>query len=521
MLVCVALPGLCQTPAAVTTYHNDTSRTGLNNSETTLTWSNVTANSFGLLFSYNVDGQVYAQPLYVPGLTINGAIHNVVFVATENNSVYAFDADDNGADGGLLWQANFNIGPPGVKVTPMPSDDLQCYDITPMNGITGTPVIDLASKTLYVVVKTKEVLQTGTKYVHRLHALDLLNGQEKFGGPATFQGTVAGSCGNSDGNGNIVFSAYQSNQRAGLALVNGTIYTAFASHCDINPYNGWLMAHSASTLQQTALLNTSPDGTIGDCRSGIWQSGAAPAADSSSNLFVATGNGTFNASRGGKSYGDSMLKLAGDGLTVGDYFTPATQAQLDGADLDLGAGGALLLPDQPGSNPHLLVVAGKTGTIFVLNRDNLGKGGLTGAVQQIPNAVGSQTSPFPMPAYVNQAIYFGGSSDTIKGFKLTSSGKLNPIPFAQGGTHFGDTGAGVSASSDPEGNNAIVWTLDGGNNPAVLHAYKATDLSELYNSNQAPSRDNPGPGTKFSVPTVSGGKVFVGTAGALAVYGNF
>ncbi|PWU07822.1 MAG: pyrrolo-quinoline quinone [Terriglobia bacterium] len=511
-----------QTPVPVPTYHNNNSRTGLNNGETTLTWNNVNVNSFRLLFTYPVDAQVYAQPLYVPGLNINGVTHNVVFAATENNSVYAFDADSNaGANGGLLWHVSFNVGPAGVTVTPVASSDIGCSDISPIYGITGTPVIDIASQTLYVVAKTKEVSQSGVTYAQRLHALSLTDGQEKFGGPGGIQGSVPGACGNADGHGNIIVDPLLQNQRAGLLLSSGTLYVAFASHCDINPYNGWMLAYSPTTLQQTGILSTSPDGTNRDCRGGIWQAGAGPATDAAGNIYFLTGNGTFNAANGGHSYGDSFVKLnPAPALTVNDYFTPVNQSNMDSADLDLGAGGALVLPDQTGPNPHLVVGTGKTGTIYLVNRDNMGKSGIGGAVQQIPGAVGSRFEPFPMPAYVNQAVYFAGANDNVKGFQL-NNGKLTPRPFATSAQGVGFEGAGLSTSSDPSGNNAIVWALDGNGSPAIVHAYKATDLTELYNSNQAGTRDNPGPGVKFSVPTVSGGKVYVGTANTLAVYGNF
>jgi len=522
ILLFSAVSALAQTASPVLMYHNDTSRTGLNASENTLNWANVNVNSFKKLFSYSVDGYIYAQPLYVPALTINGATHNVVFVATENNSVYAFDADNSGSGGGLLWQANFNHGAAGVTVTPVPSSDVSCGDLTPIIGITSTPVIDASSQTIYVDVKTKEVSSSATNYYHRLHALSLLTGQEKFGGPVPVQATVAGSCGNTDGQGHITFNPLIQHQRAALLLSGGNVYLGFASHCDLGAYNGWLFAYNAGSLAQTSAYNTSPDGVAGDCRAGIWQSGAGPAADASGNIYANTGNGTFNVASGGHSYGDSVVKFAPGGASIADYFTPFYQASLDNADLDLGAGGPLLLPDQPGRNPHLLVAAGKASDIYLVNRDNMGEYHKVGDqdVEEIPGAFGSTpTAPYPMPAYVSQAVYFAAPNNAVKEFAL-ANGRLGKTPAASSAAVLGEFGAGLSTSTDSTGANAIVWALEY-QSTSVLHAFKATDMTELYNSNQSGSRDTPGAGVKFAVPTVSGGKVFVGTTSGLAVYGNF
>ena len=522
LLALSVLGGFAQTPPPVLTYHNDVSRSGLNDNESTLTLTNVNMNSFEKLFSYAVDGQVYAQPLYVPGLTINGAVHNVVFVATENNSVYAFDADSSGAGGGLLWHANFNTGPAGVTVTPVPSSAVSCSDLNPIIGITSTPVIDPTSQTIYVDVKTQEVSSSATNYYHRLHALSILTGQEEFGGPVPIQASVAGSCGNTDGAGHVVFDPLIQHQRASLLLSNGTVYLGFASHCDLGAYNGWLFGYNAQTLTQTSAFNTSPDGVAGDCRGGIWQAGAGPAADSSGYIYANSGNGTFNLSSGGASYGDSMLKFAPGGASVVDYFTPFYQMHMDDDDLDLGAGGPLLLPDQTGPYPHLLVASGKMSVIYLVNRDSMGEFHPFSdqIVQQISNAFGTgPSSPYPSPAYVNQAVYFAAPGDHVKGYSL-SNGKLGKSPFATASATLGSFGAGLSASTDSSGGNAIVWALEY-QSTAILHAFNAATMAELYNSNQAGTRDTPGPGVKFTVPTVSNGKVYVGTANALAVYGNF
>jgi len=391
-----------------------------------------------------------------------------------------------------------------------------------MIGITSTPVIDPATLTIYVVAKTKEVSASGTSYFHRLHALDLTTGKEKFGGPVAIQGSVPGSCGITDGNGNVVFHPLIQHQRPALLLANGTIYIGFGSHCDLQAYNGWLMAYNASTLQQTAILNASPDAPNGDCRGAVWQSGGGPSADPQGNIYTITGNGGFNANRGGRSYGDSLLKLAPGGASITDYFTPFYQKILDDKDYDFGSGAPLLLPDQPGRYPHLAVAAGKISEIYLLNRDSLGQyhPDSDRIVQDVPFPFGkSVEAPYPPPVYANQSVYFAAPVDPVRGFAL-ANGMLSPKPYASGNTQFGTRGAGLSISSDSQGNNAIVWALNS-SDPAALYAYKATDLTQLYNSNQAGNRDVSGPGIKFSVPTIAGGKVFVGTANSLAVFGNF
>lgn len=513
-----------QTPVPVSTYRLAQSRAGYNHNETMLTWSNVNSTSFQKLFSYRVDGPVYAQPLYIPALSIAGTTRNVVFVATENNSVYAFDADNNGAGGGLLWRTNFNKGPAGVTVTPVPSQDVLCQDQgLPQIGITGTPVIDAATRTLYVVAKTKEVTATSTYYVQRLHALDLITGAEKFGGPVIIKGAVPGSCGYTDGRGNVLFSPRSQNQRAGLALVNGVVYIAWGSHCDQLVYNGWIMGYNAQTLQQVAVWNSTPDDPSDTCRGGVWMTGGAPSADAGGNLYVITGNGGFNANvAGGRSYGDSFVKLtpnATGALTVSDYFSPFYQASLNSADLDLGAQPPMLLPEQPGANPHLMVAAGKSGSIYLLNRDDLGgyNGSSNGIVQEIRRGVqGSVLEPSPMPGYVGGRVYFAAAGDKVKAFQL-QNGLLSRTPAATSANTLGSRGAGMWTTSDPSGNNAILWALESGT-AGILHAYKP-DLTELYNSNQAGSRDSFGGGVKFSIPVVTNGKVYVGGYGQLVVFG--
>lgn len=516
----LAAPVLSQVPVNVLTYHNDNSRSGANLTETQLTLTNVALGSFGKLFTLNVDGVVYAQPLYIAGLTINGAKHNVVFVATENNSVYAFDGDTGGAP---LWQVNFNYGPPGVTVTPVPDADIHCTNLAPVVGITSTPVIDPVAKVLYTVAKSKEVSSTATNYFHRLHGVNILTGQEVFP-QVNITASVPGACGKPK-NGTIVFNPLIQHQRASLLLLNDVVYIGSGSHCDQGKYYGWLLGYNTNTQQQVAALNTAPDSTGTQCRAGIWQGGGGPAADGEGNIFVLTGNGAFNANTGGQSYGDSALRLSTNSsgaVTVADYFTPANEDALNSADLDFaGSGAAVILPKQPGPFPDLLVAAGKIGTIYLINRNHMGKFNASGdkVVQSIPNAIGDGEDGYSPPVYFHQNVYYAASRDALKGFTLTN-GLLGTTPFATSANTFGYLGAGLSVSAAPNNENAIVWALDGTDYPGVLHAYDALTLQELYNTSQAANKaDEFGHGVRFSIPTVANGKVYVGTETNVTVYG--
>ncbi|PYM80278.1 MAG: hypothetical protein DME09_19660 [Candidatus Rokuibacteriota bacterium] len=516
----------------VLTYHNDRARTGQNLSETTLTPSNVTAGTFKRLFSYAVDGYVYAQPLYLANVTIPGqGLRNVVFVATEHDSVYAFDADNSGV--GQLWRVSFIN--PGQGITTVPSGDVNgtptnlSADIVPEIGITGTPVIDPLTGTLYVVAKTKEVVGGQAHHVQRLHALDVVTGAEKFGGPVVIGDailtapfvsggrsiyvsgpSVAGSGAGSVGN--TVFSA--------LLLLNGVVYVAWASEGDSGVYHGWVTAHDARTLGLVTAFNESPNGTMG----GIWMAGGGPAVDGTGAVYLSTGNGTFDVTGpNSPAYGDTVLKLLpGTGLSVGDFFTPWNQASLFANDLDLAAGGVLILPDQPGPHPHLMVAAGKEGKIYLINRDDMGNyqrcgGTCDGVVQVIPLG----TPSLDVPAHFNGQLYYAGAGDFLKAFQL-SNGLLSAAPVSQSSTAFGFPGASPSISANGA-SNGIVWAVqvDGyaTGTPAVLHAYDAQNVSrELYNSNMA-AGDQLESGVKFGVPTIVSGKVYVGTQSTLAVFG--
>jgi hypothetical protein len=512
---------------AVLTYHNDNARTGQNLNETVLTTGNVSPATFGRLFSYPVDGYVYAQPLYMPNVSIPGqGSHNTVFVATEHDSVYAFDADD--ASVGLLWQVSFID--PANGVTTVPPEDVQSDNIVPEIGITGTPVIDDGSGTLYVVATTKEGADGSPHYVQRLHALDIGTGAEKLGGPivigdtifdgnATYvSGPTVPGTGDGSGGGQVFFDALRQNQRPGLLLLNGVVYISWASHGDASPYHGWLVGYDAQTLAQVAVFNTTPNGGLG----GVWMSGGGLAADSDGAIYLSTGNGTFDVTGSqAPAYGDSVLRLStGTGVTVGDFFTPWNQDALAAADRDLGSGGVLLLPDQPGASPHLLVTAGKDGTIYLISRDDLGGYQRCGA--SCDDVVQVLAGPpigncYCTPAYFNNQVYYQGANDVLKAFPL-SNGLLSPSPLSESSASVGFPGSTPSISANGS-NSGIVWTLQTDGGAAILHAYDALDLSrELYSSDQVPADQLDG-AVKFTVPTVANGRVYVGTQGSLTVFG--
>jgi Legume lectin domain/Chitobiase/beta-hexosaminidase C-terminal domain len=521
------------TPVAVPTWRYDLTHSGANTTETVLTPSNVNVATFGKLFSQAVDGSVYAQPLYLPGLTMgDGLLHNVVFVATEHDSVYAFDADTNGgANQNPLWKVTLLDSAHGAAsgATTVPYTDVNCPDIAPEIGITATPVIDPSTNTMYVVSKSKE---SGT-YVQRLHALDIFTGAEKTGSPVVIQATVAGTGTGSSG-GNLAFSALRENNRTALNLYNGHVYIGFGSHGDISPYHGWLFAYDATTLAQTAVLCLSPDG-IGNS---IWAAGAGMPIDtavSGGRMFLVAGNGTysnippFNPT---SDYGDSIvaIDLSNGQLTPTDIFTPFDQAHLASADLDEGSGGILMLPNQPGSYPHILVQAGKEGRIIVLDRDNLGGYAAgatsnTNALQDIPGQVQGMWST---PAYWNGNVYFWGAGDlgtpggTPTMFQLndgvlgTTPSSVSPISSKHPGGIFS-----VSSNGTVDG---IAWAIRtdgfGAHTDAILYAWDATNLSNLlYESDTNSTRDNPGQANKFAVPVVTNGKVYVSAVKQITVYG--
>jgi hypothetical protein len=515
----------------VLTQHNDISRSGANNSETILTPSNVNTSSFGKLFSQSVDAQIYAQPLYVSGVAISGkGTHNVVFVATENDSIYAFDADNNGgANASPLWKITLLDGAHGAAsgATAIPQADLSTADIYPIIGITGTPVIDASTGTLYVVGKTKE---SGT-YVQRLHAIDITTGNEKFGGPVPLSASVTGN-GNGSSGGTLNFDPKWENNRAGLLLLNGIVYLPFAAHGDNGPWHGWILSYNATTLKQTGAWSASANGIGG----GIWMSGSALAADNNNpngtspggRMFVSTGNGTFDANKPFTStmdYGDSLvrLELTNGAMKVADAFTPSNQDSLNSQDKDVASGGVLLLPDQStGGHTHLLVQLGKEGRVYVVDRDNMG--GFNSSDQIVQEFYLNSTGwgLWGMPAYGNNSVYIWSTSDNLKSYPV-SAGKI-PTTASKTGSQTAGFPSPTPSITSNNGSGPIVWTVQTDNydsaGSAVLRAHDATNLgTTLYTSTSNSARDTPGASVKFVVPTVTNGKVYVGTANALAVYG--
>jgi len=498
----------------VTTYHNDNARTGQNLNETTLTTANVNSSTFGMLFVLTADGAVDAQPLYLPNLTISGKAHNVLFVATEHGSVYGFDADT----GTQLWQIST------LASGETTSDDHGCNQVSPEIGVTSTPVIDPnagAHGTIYVVAMSKDA---SNNYHQRLHALDVTSGAEQFGGPKDIQASYPGT-GDNSSNGNVIFDPGQQLERPGLLLLNGVVYTSWGSHCDIRPYTGWVIGYDENTLAQVTVLNVTPNGNEGS----FWMAGAGPAADASGNIFALDANGVFDTTLNAQGfpaegdYGNAFLKISTTNkqLAVADYFEMSNQSSENSTDEDLGSGGAMVLPDlkdSSGQTHHLAVGAGKDGNIYVVDRDSMGKfsPNANDIYQQISN--GLSGSVFSMPAYFNNTVYYGAVSDSIKAFAI-SNAQLGSAPASQTAHAFPYPGATPSISANGT-SNAILWAAEN-TDPAVLHAYDATNLAtELYNSNQASGgRDHFGTGNKFITPTVINGKVYVGTTTGVGVFG--
>ena len=496
----------------VTTYHNDVARTGQNLTETKLTLANVNAQTFGLLRNLVVDGAVDAEPLYLSQLSISGSAYNVVFIATEHDSVYAFDSDT----GAQLWKASL------LGSGETPSDDRGCGQVSPEIGVTSTPVIDRkagAHGILYVVAMSKN----GSTYFQRLHALDVATGAELEGGPVTIQATYPGNGANSF-SGQVVFDPAQYEERAALLLLNGVIYTSWASHCDYNPYTGWIIGYNQTNLSPTSVLNLTPNGNEGS----IWQSGGGLAADAQGNIYALVANGTFDTTLDASGfpiqhdYGNAFVKVSTGGsvLQVSDYFNMSSTVSESNGDLDLGSGGPMVLPDSSfgtGSMLHLAVGAGKDGNIYVVDRNNMGKFSSSSdhVYQELPSAV--RYGIYGVPAYFNNAVYYCDVGSTLKSFSITS-GKLSSTP-VQTATSFTYPGALPSVSANGSA-NGIVWAIEN-TSPAVLHAYAASDLTqELYNSNQAPgSRDQFGNGNKFITPMIADGKVFAATTSSVAVFG--
>ena len=519
------------------TNHNDKSRSGVDTNEITLKLANVNTSSFGKLFSYAVDGYIYTQPLIVTNVNIPGrGLHNVVYVATEHNSVYAFDADSNaGANVTSLWQTN--LIPTGE--TTVPSGDVNTSDVVPEIGITSTPVIDPETGTIYVEVKTKSIISGNNHYLHRLHALDIATGAEKFGGPVLIADTIFNNGnytyvsgpsvpGTGDGSvgGVVYFNGLRQMNRVALSLINGVVYLGYASHGDNGPYHGWLLGYNATNLlQQISFFNSTPNGGLG----GFWQGGGGLSTDAFGNFYLMSGNGSFSATTGtinpSLNFGMSVLKFSTTNgpANLVDYFSPHDESTQSGQDLDLGSGAPIVLPDSAGSatHPHLLAAAGKNGTIYLLDRDNLGHFNSTSdqIVQYFPNAIGGN---FGTPAFWNSQLYYVGHVDNLKAFIVTN-GVIFTNP-TRSPNQFSDDKSSTSPIISADGtNNGIVWAVDSSayasSQPEVLHAYNATNVAlELYNSSLL-SRDYPGNAVKFTSPTVANGKVYVDGQFNLSVFG--
>jgi Ig-like domain-containing protein len=506
-------PGTSNSTVDVITYHYDNGRDGQNLNETTLTPANVNSTQFGKKGEFTVDGHVDAQPLYLSQVTIGGQRKNVLYVATEHGSVYAFDADSiNGTTSAFLWKTS-TLG--SGETT---SDNRGCGQVSPEIGITATPVIDRSRNAIYTVAMSKN---SGGTYFQRIHALDLTTGQELFGGPMNITATYPGTGDNSSG-GNVVFDPKQYKERPGLLQINGTIYTTWSSHCDARPYTSWVMAFSADTLAQTSVLNLVPNGNEG----GIWMAGTAPAADPAGNLFFILGNGTFDTTLNASGFpvngncGNCFVKLSTSaGLQLADYFTPHNTVAESNADTDFGSGGGILMldvTDSGGNTRHLAVGAGKESLIYVVDRDAMGK--FNASTDQIYQEISGQLGGgvFSMPAFFSNTVYYGAVGDALKAFPVTAA-RLAAAPSSQSTHHFGYPGTTPSVSANGT-NNGIVWAIE--NSGAVLYAYDATDLTkELYNSNQAANNRDHFSGNKFITPMVVNGKVYVGTATSVAVFG--
>jgi hypothetical protein len=500
--------------AQVTTSQYDNFRTGTVLTERILTPQNVNARQFGKLGAFKVDGAVYALPLFLPSVEILGkGKRDVLFVATEHDSVYAFDALR--PDDPPLWHVSFLDEKRHLES--VPARDVQCSFIQPEVGITSTPVIDLHAGTLYVLARTMQDPMFGTKtYFQHLHALAITTGVEKFGGPKLISASVPGK-GAGSANGQLAFDPLRQNPRAALLLTNGILYLAWASSCDLDPYHGWVMAYDPQTLQQIAVLNTTPDGDQG----GIWASDTGLGADNQGNIYVPTANGTFDASSGGRDYGDSVLKLRleGSSIVIRDYFTPYDEARLNDADADLGSSGPTLLPDQPGAHRHLLLQPTKGSMIYVIDRDRMGRFQANGdAVVQRIRMAGLGLGAM---AYWNGHVFFACSDDFLRDYAV-QNGRLTLNRYSH--TRFEDPGATPSVSAN--GNkDAIVWaiatkTWNGVGRPAVLYAFDASRIDQpIYTSEQNSKRDRASMATRYVIPVVVNGRVYFGTRGEVEVYG--
>jgi hypothetical protein len=505
--ISITVTGSLPTPPSVTTWGYASQRNNANTKEYILTPTNVRVATFRKKFSYPVDGFIYGQPLFVPNLKVNGANHNVVYVATENNSVYAFDADGTGQ----LWKRSFGSA--------IPCGNVHGCGVAPVIGITATPVIDTILGNIYVA--NRQFNSSTGAYSHSLHSLSLVTGADNAGSPVTISASVPGT-GYDSVRGVVNFNQRTASDRSAMLELGGVVYVAFGSYGDADPYHGWIIGFSASNLGRTIVFNATPNGQ----RAGIW---GAPLASDGTFVYSATGNGTWDGSH---DWGDSYLKFSpvSGTLSEADFFTPFNASTLAADDRDLGSGMATLLPTFTSSKfPHIMIGAGKEGRIYVINRDNMGHFDSAcdcQIVQSIPNAVGVPVNStdlqrnYSTPPYWNGNVYFSGTNDSVKRFHLsTLTSMLNATPSDHSTTIYGFPGSDVVVSANGNG-SGILWAVEKGT--SVLHAYDATKLStELYNTNQNASRDSLGSSVKFAPPLVINGKVYVGTHDHLVVYGTF
>jgi hypothetical protein len=499
------------TAGQMTTSQVDNARTGANLNETVLTPRNVNPQQFGKLFTLKVDGDVYAQPLFLSGVDVPGkGRHDVLYLATEHDSVYAFDAYGNPTT--PLWQVSLLQ----QDETPIAESDVQCFFIAPEVGITSTPVIDIKTGTLYVLARSKKShVLSPNEYHQQLYALAITNGVEKFGGPVEIQASAHGKGDGSSG-GTVAFNPLRENPRAALLLSDGIVYLSWASSCDVGPYHGWVMAYNAQTLEQTGVINVSPDADDG----GIWASDTGIAADQNGNVYVATGNGRFDASQGGRDFGDTLLKLDRRDLSVADYFTPFNADQLDREDNDLGSGGPVLLPDQPGPHPHLALIGGKAPLIYVIDRDRMGHY-QPGTNDHAVQTIGTRGGIYGAMAYWNHHVYVVADGDMLRDYEV-SNGTLKYTGASTFSLHDHAATPAISANGRRDG---IVWVVSSKawNSPArtaVLHAADAANIGhELYSSEQNSARDRAGLGLRFNIPTVANGHVYIGAKREIDVYG--
>ncbi len=496
----------------VRTYRNNNSRTGLNSSETTLTLTNVNSTSFGRLFTLTADGRVDAEPLYLSAVTVGGVTHNVLIVATEHDSVYAFDADT----GAQLWQVSL------LLTGETTSDDRSCSQVSPEIGITSTPVIRRpagSNGVIYAVAMSKD---SSGNYYQRLHALDASTGSELYKGPVTVTGSYPGDGDNSSG-GFVIFDPSQYKERSGLLLVGTDVYLAWASHCDIRPYTGWIMDYNATTLAQKSIINVTPNGNEG----AIWGAGAGLTADNAGNIFFLDANGVFDTTLNASGfptsgdYGNAFIRLTTKGgLAVADYFEMDNGVQESDSDTDLGSGGALLLPnmkDGSGKTWSLAAGAGKDGNLYLVDRTNMGKfsSSSNNIYQELTGVLPG--GMWSSPAYFGGKLYYGPVGQPIMAFQFKKA-KLETAAVAETTTKFQYPGASPSISANGS-QNGILWAVED-KNPAIMHAYNAATLVELYNTNQASGgRDHFGNGNKYITPLVIHGKVYVGTSTGVGVFG--